>query len=46
MRTKGEPLSYLPPPTGKELISETLRLVGGCIAAIVLLGVVVYFLTV
>jgi hypothetical protein len=39
------PLSYLPPPTREALVRETFRLVGGCVAGIVLLGIVVYFLT-
>jgi hypothetical protein len=38
-------LSYLPPPTREALVKETIRLVAGCIAGVVLLGVVVYFLT-
>jgi len=42
----GKPVTYLPPPTGEALISETIRLVGLCVAGIVLLGIVVYFLTV
>jgi hypothetical protein len=42
----GKPASYLPPPTRDALISETLRLLGLCVAGIALLGVVVYFLTV
>jgi hypothetical protein len=42
----GKPVSYLPPPTRGALISETTRLVGLCVAGIVLLGVIVYFLTV
>jgi len=41
----GKPVSYLPPPTREALISETIRLVGLCVAGIVLLGIVVYFLT-
>lgn len=39
-------MSFLPPPTREGLISETVRLLGGCVAGILLLGVVVYFLTV
>jgi hypothetical protein len=39
-------LSFLPPPTREALIEETIRLVGGCVAGIVLLGIVVYLLTV
>ncbi|MBB2773203.1 UNVERIFIED_ORG: hypothetical protein GGE11_004137 [Mycolicibacterium obuense] len=39
-------MSFLPPPTREGLISETVRLLGGCVAGIVLLGIAVYFLTV
>jgi len=42
----GKPVSYLPPSTREALLSETIRLVGLCLAGIVLLGIVVYFLTV
>jgi hypothetical protein len=42
----GKPAGYLPPSTREALISETIRLVGLCVAGIVLLGTVVYFLTV
>ncbi len=42
----GKPVSYLPPPTREALISETIRLLGLCVAGIVLLGIVVYYLTV
>jgi hypothetical protein len=38
-------LSYLPPPTRDGLIKETVLLIGGCIAGIVVLGSVVYLLT-
>jgi hypothetical protein len=39
-------MSYLPPPTREDLLAETIRLVGGCIAGILLLAIAVYFLTV
>jgi hypothetical protein len=39
-------MSYLPPRTRDELIKETVRLVVACVAGIVLLGIVVYFLTI
>jgi hypothetical protein len=39
-------MSYLPPPTREGLIKETVLLVGGSVVGIVLLGIVVYFLTV
>jgi hypothetical protein len=39
-------LSYLPPPTREGLIKQTVLLVGGCIVGIVVLGIVVYLLTV
>jgi hypothetical protein len=39
-------MSYLPPPTREGLVRETVLLVGGCIAGMILLGIVVYFLTV
>jgi hypothetical protein len=39
-------MSYLPPPTKRGLIRETVLLVGGCLAGILLLATVVYFLTV
>ena len=39
-------MSCLPPPTREGLFKETVRLVGGCVAGIVLLGIVVYFVTV
>jgi hypothetical protein len=39
-------VSYLPPPTRDKLIAETIRIVGGCVAGIMLLGIVVYVLTV
>jgi hypothetical protein len=39
-------MSYLPPPTREALVRETIRILGGCIVGIVVLGVVVYFLTV
>lgn len=39
-------MSYLPPSTREALIKETIRLIGGCIAGIALLGIVVYLLTV
>jgi hypothetical protein len=39
-------LSYLPQPTREGLVSETIRLVAGSIAGIVLLGIIVYLLTV
>jgi len=32
---------FLPPPTNAALWSETVKLVGGCIAFIVILGVIV-----
>jgi hypothetical protein len=38
-------VSFLPPQTRAGLISETLRLLGGCVAGIVLLGIIVYLLT-
>lgn len=41
----GKPVSYQPPSSREALISETIRLVGLCVAGIVLLGIVVYFLT-
>lgn len=39
-------MSFLPPQTREGLISETVRLLGGCVAGIVLLAIVVYLLTV
>jgi hypothetical protein len=39
-------LSYLPPPTREGLVRETVLLVCGCVIGIVVLGIVVYFLTV
>ena len=42
----GKPVTYLPTPTREALISETIRLVGLCVAGIALLGIVVYFLTI
>jgi hypothetical protein len=39
-------LSYLPPSSGRELVKETILLVGGCLLGIVMLGIVVYFTTV
>jgi hypothetical protein len=41
-----KPMSYLPPPTREGLIKETVWIVGACVAGIVLLGVVVFALTV
>lgn len=38
-------MSYLPPPDRDGLIKETVRLLGGCLLAIILLGVVVYATT-
>jgi hypothetical protein len=38
-------MSYLPPADRDGLVRETVRLVGGCIAAIVALAIVVYLLT-
>jgi hypothetical protein len=38
-------MSTLPPKDRAALIRETVRLVAGCIAFIVLLGVLVYFMT-
>jgi hypothetical protein len=32
---------FLPPPTNAALWSETVRLVGGCVAFIVILGIIV-----
>lgn len=39
-------MSYLPPPTTRGLIRETLLLVSGCLLGILVLGTVVYFLAV
>lgn len=39
-------MSYLPPPTCEELVKQTTRLISACVAGIVVLGIVVYFLTV
>jgi hypothetical protein len=44
-RERGRAVSHLPPPDRAGLVRETVRLVGGCIAAIVVLSIVVYFLT-
>ena len=38
-------MSTLPPEDRDALIRETVRLVAGCIAFIVLLGVLIYFVT-
>lgn len=38
-------MSTLPPERRDALIRETVRLIAGCIAFIVVLGLVVYFLT-
>jgi hypothetical protein len=39
-------MTYLPPPSRRELLRETIFLVGGCLLGLVLLGIVVYFTTV
>ena len=39
-------MSYLPPQSRRELLRETVFLVGGCLSGILLLGIIVYLLTV
>jgi hypothetical protein len=38
-------MSTLPPEDRDSLIRETIRVVAGCIAFIVVLGVLIYFMT-
>lgn len=37
-------MTFLPPSDRDGLVRETIRLVGGCVLAILLLGLVVYLL--
>jgi hypothetical protein len=39
-------MTYQPPSSRRELLKEAYLLVGGCLLGTVLLGIVVYFLTV